>query len=61
VDGVQQHIISYYSKEDVLSCKLKTPSSIVELSSLEVSPGLHLRQNFRIPIFLNEEASSDDR
>lgn len=51
VDGVQQHIISYYSKEDVLSKKLRTPSSLVELSSLEVSPGLRLRQNFRIPAF----------
>lgn len=51
VDGVQQHIISYYSKEDVLSKKLRTPSSLVELSSLEVSSGLRLRQNFRIPAF----------
>jgi len=51
VDGVQQHIISYYTKEDVMSSKLRTPSSLVELSSLEVSPGLHLRQNFRIPAF----------
>ncbi|KAI8095988.1 Gti1/Pac2 family-domain-containing protein [Thamnidium elegans] len=59
VDGVQQHIISYYSKEDVLSNRLKTPSNIVELSSLEVSPGLCLRQNFRIPIFLTEEISDD--
>jgi hypothetical protein len=61
VDGVQQHIVSYYSKEDVLSNKLKTPSSIVELSSLEVSAGLRLRQNFRIPIFLSEETTSNDR
>lgn len=61
VDGVQQHIISYYSKEDVLSCRLKTPSSLVELSSLEVSPSLRLRQNFRIPNFLSEENTSDDR
>lgn len=59
VDGVQQHIISYYCKEDVLSNRLKTPSSIIELSSLEVSPGLCLRQNFRIPVFLSEEISDD--
>lgn len=59
VDGVQQHIISYYSKEDVLSNRLITPSSIVELASLEVSPGLRLRQNFRIPIFLSEDTSDD--
>ncbi|KAI8636875.1 Gti1/Pac2 family-domain-containing protein [Parasitella parasitica] len=49
VDGVQQHIISYYNKEDVLTNRLRTPSSLIELSSLEVSPGLRLRQNFRIP------------
>ncbi|CAO3639802.1 unnamed protein product [Mucor hiemalis] len=60
VDGVQQHIVSYYSKDDVLSNRLKTPSSIVELSSLTVSPGLRLRQNFRIPIFSSED-NSDDR
>lgn len=59
VDGVQQHIVSYYNKDDVLSNRLKTPSSIVELSSLTVSPGLRLRQNFRIPIFSSEEISDD--
>lgn len=59
VDGVQQHIISYYSKEDVLSNRLKTPSNMIELSSLEVSPDLSLRQNFRIPLFMAEENKND--
>lgn len=58
VDGVQQHIISYYSKEDVLSSRLRTPSSLVELSSLKVSPSLRLRQNFRIPAF--QQTSAED-
>ncbi|GAN08858.1 conserved hypothetical protein [Mucor ambiguus] len=57
VDGVQQHIISYYNKEDVMSSRLRTPSSLVELASLEVSPGLRLRQNFRIPAFQQQQQS----
>jgi hypothetical protein len=63
VDGVQQHIISYYNKEDVLSGILRTPSSFAELSSLEVSPGFRLRENFRIPIHQQqhiEDCSSAD-
>ncbi|KAI8328308.1 Gti1/Pac2 family-domain-containing protein [Choanephora cucurbitarum] len=47
VDGVQQHLICYYTKEDVLCKRLKTPSSQMDLASLELSSGLHLRQNFR--------------
>ncbi|OAD06315.1 hypothetical protein MUCCIDRAFT_137509 [Mucor lusitanicus CBS 277.49] len=60
VDGVQQHIISYYNKEDVISSRLKTPSSLVELASLEVSPGLRLRQNFRIPALQQHQQSVMD-
>ncbi|CEP19240.1 hypothetical protein [Parasitella parasitica] len=60
VDGVQQHIISYYKKEDVLSSRLKTPSSLMELSSLQVSPGLRLRQNFRIPALQQHPAADDN-
>lgn len=64
VDGVQQHIVSYYNKEDVLSGKLRTPSSFSELSSLEVSPGFRLRENFRIPIYqqqyIEDCLSADD-
>ncbi|KAK4510975.1 metalloprotease [Mucor velutinosus] len=59
VDGVQQHIISYYSKEDVMSSRLRTPSSLVELASLEVSPGLRLRQNFRAPAFQQQSMMED--
>ncbi|CAG8471601.1 10030_t:CDS:1 [Funneliformis caledonium] len=49
VNGVSQHMISYYTKEDVLACKLKTPSSIPNLAILEISPEFLLKQNFRIP------------
>lgn len=45
VDGVNQHIISYYNKDHVLSGKLKTPSSIIELSCLKVSSGLKLKHH----------------
>lgn len=58
VNGVPQHLISYYSKEDVLANRLKTPSSIPELASLEISPELLLHQNFRVPLFLDAESSS---
>ncbi|KAI9495078.1 Gti1/Pac2 family-domain-containing protein [Zychaea mexicana] len=49
VNGSPQHLISYYTKEDVLNNRLQTPSSIPELASLEISPDLLLRQSFRIP------------
>ncbi|KAI8966935.1 Gti1/Pac2 family-domain-containing protein [Mycotypha africana] len=60
VDGVQQHIISYYNKEDVLSCKFATPSSILELSTLKVSPGLRLKQNLRIPVFIDHQQAVEE-
>jgi hypothetical protein len=59
VDGVQQHLVSYYHKDDVLFQRLNTPSNVQNLSSLEVSPGLKLRQNFRIPLFLSDDGSDD--
>ncbi|KAF9082830.1 hypothetical protein BGX29_001671 [Mortierella sp. GBA35] len=49
VNGVSQHLISYYSKEDVLAGRLRTPSSVPELASLEISPEFLMKQNFRIP------------
>ncbi|KAI1316217.1 hypothetical protein EDD11_010327 [Mortierella claussenii] len=49
VNGVSQHLISYYSKDDVLAGKLRTPSSVPELASLEISPEFLMKQNFRIP------------
>ncbi|KAI7878756.1 hypothetical protein K492DRAFT_164580 [Lichtheimia hyalospora FSU 10163] len=49
VNGVSQHLVSYYNPQDVLENRLRTPSSVPELASLEISPELLARQNFRIP------------
>ncbi|GJJ74584.1 Gti1/Pac2 family transcription factor [Entomortierella parvispora] len=49
VNGVPQHLISYYSKDDVLAGRLRTPSSVPELASLDISPEFLMKQNFRIP------------
>ncbi|KAL1920338.1 uncharacterized protein VTP21DRAFT_1484 [Calcarisporiella thermophila] len=49
VHGVCQHLVSYYTIEDVISGRLRTPSSVPELASLEISPELLLKQNFRVP------------
>ncbi|KAI9314863.1 Gti1/Pac2 family-domain-containing protein [Dichotomocladium elegans] len=49
VNGVSQHLISYYTPQDVMNNRLRTPSSVPELASLEISLELLARQNFRIP------------
>lgn len=49
LNGHTQHLISYYTKEDVLNNRLSTPSSIAELSRLHISPDLILKQSFRVP------------
>jgi hypothetical protein len=49
VNGVAQHMISYYTKEDVLAGKLKTPSTTPNLVMLEISSDFLVKQNFRIP------------
>ncbi|KAF9351939.1 hypothetical protein BGX26_010144 [Mortierella sp. AD094] len=49
VSGVSQHMISYYSKEDVLAGRLDTPSSVAGLACLDISPEFLMKQNFRIP------------
>ncbi|KAL9558534.1 hypothetical protein MBANPS3_000870 [Mucor bainieri] len=49
VHGVAQHMISYYLPNDIIANKLRTPSSVPELASLEISPDLLVKQNFRIP------------
>ncbi|EIE78163.1 hypothetical protein RO3G_02867 [Rhizopus delemar RA 99-880] len=52
VNGSSQHLISYYTKEDVLSGKLATPSSIPQIASFQISLDLFMQQNFRIPLSL---------
>ncbi|KAI9321421.1 Gti1/Pac2 family-domain-containing protein [Dichotomocladium elegans] len=54
VNGVSQHLVSYYTKEDVLRRRLSTPSTIPGLRALEISPELLLHQNFRVPPLLED-------
>ncbi|KAI9019541.1 Gti1/Pac2 family-domain-containing protein [Phycomyces nitens] len=49
VNGVSQHLISYYNPEDIIQSKLRTPSSVPDLAGLEISPDLLVKHNFRIP------------
>ncbi|KAJ7122703.1 Gti1/Pac2 family-domain-containing protein [Mycena crocata] len=47
LSGVSQHLISYYKISDVTSGRLRSPSSLPELASLDISPALLDRANFR--------------
>jgi hypothetical protein len=47
--GYSQHMISYYHIDDVLSGKLRAPSTIPELAALDISPDYLSKQNFRFP------------
>lgn len=49
MQGYSQHMISYYTVEDVMSGKLRAPSTIPELAALEISPEYLQKQNFRFP------------
>ncbi|KAJ7364652.1 Gti1/Pac2 family-domain-containing protein [Mycena albidolilacea] len=49
ISGVAQHLISYYKVSDVESGRLRAPSSLPELASLDISPTLLDRGNFRCP------------
>ncbi|KAF5353840.1 hypothetical protein D9758_010591 [Tetrapyrgos nigripes] len=49
VDGAAQHLISYYRIEDVESGRLRSPSSLPELASLDISPELLDKTHFRNP------------
>ncbi|KAF5347434.1 hypothetical protein D9756_011121, partial [Leucocoprinus leucothites] len=49
IGGVAQHLISYYKIEDVESGRLRPPSSLPELASLEISPEYLDKTHFRNP------------
>ncbi|KXN83000.1 Transcriptional regulator MIT1 [Leucoagaricus sp. SymC.cos] len=49
INGVAQHLISYYKIEDVESGRLRPPSSLPELASLEISPEYLDKTHFRNP------------
>ena len=49
INGVSQHLISYYKVEDVQSGRLGVPSSLPELASLDISPEYLDKAHFRHP------------
>ncbi|CAH1756366.1 11212_t:CDS:2 [Entrophospora sp. SA101] len=59
VNGISQHMISYYTKEDVLAGLLKTPSSIPDLAILEIAPEFLQKQNFRVPPMIESTYDQD--
>lgn len=55
------HLICYYSIEDVVAGRLRAPSSLMELASLEISPSLLDRKNFRLPPLLELDSNGELR
>lgn len=49
IGGVAQHLISYYKVEDVEQGRLRSPSSLPELASLDISPEYLDKTHFRNP------------
>ncbi|KAF5375893.1 hypothetical protein D9615_008205 [Tricholomella constricta] len=49
IGGVSQHLISYYKIEDVTNGRLRSPSSLPELASLDISPEYLDKTHFRNP------------
>jgi hypothetical protein len=49
ISGVSQHLISYYKIEDVEGGRLRSPSSLPELASLDISPEYLDKTHFRNP------------
>lgn len=50
IDGVAQHLISYYKIEDVTNGRLRCPSSLPELASLDINPEYLEKGHFRNPV-----------
>ncbi|TFY60218.1 hypothetical protein EVJ58_g5296 [Rhodofomes roseus] len=49
IGGVAQHLISYYKIEDVEKGRLRSPSSLPEIASLDISPEYLDKTHFRNP------------
>lgn len=49
INGSAQHLISYYKVADVEEGRLRTPSSLPELSVLDISPEYLDKTHFRCP------------
>ena len=47
--NVSQHVISYYRIEDIENGRLRSPSSLPELASLDISPEYLDKTHFRNP------------
>ncbi|WWC57971.1 uncharacterized protein I303_100506 [Kwoniella dejecticola CBS 10117] len=61
VNGFNQHMVSYYSLDDVLTGKLRAPSTIPELASLEISQEYLNKSNFRFPPMIERGADGVNR
>ena len=48
IDGVTQHLISYYKVEDIEEGRLRSPSSLPEIASLDISPEYLDKRHLRI-------------
>ncbi|CED83002.1 Gluconate transport-inducing protein [Phaffia rhodozyma] len=57
INGVAQHLVSYYTLEDAMNGRLRTPSSLPELASLEINPEYLRDTFFRDPPKIEEDAS----
>lgn len=49
IGGVAQHLISYYKVDDVEQGRLRSPSTLPELASLDISPEYLDKTHFRNP------------
>jgi hypothetical protein len=49
IENSTQHLISYYTLDDVRSGRLRTPSSLPELASMAISPIFLTKTAFRFP------------
>ncbi|KAF7293154.1 hypothetical protein HMN09_01193400 [Mycena chlorophos] len=49
IDGTTHHLISYYKIADVTAGRLRVPSTLPELASLDISPAFLDKANFRCP------------
>lgn len=55
------HIICYYRVNDVVDGRLRHPSSVPELLSLDISASLLMNQNFRVPVKVEVGADGHPR
>ncbi|KAJ7074477.1 Gti1/Pac2 family-domain-containing protein [Mycena amicta] len=49
INGITHHLISYYKIADVTAGRLRAPSTLPELASLDINPSFLDKANFRCP------------